>query len=164
MKVRPKPMLQAAMVVSAALVAASARPAHTDERTFSRFTDDVYQGPEGSEAGPQIPFQPRVPKGGPTKIKGARDRRSIARFVRTQESGILACREVGSDVDVHGDVELHLVVEPSGLPKSVEVELDTVHDPEIVECVVSRARRWRLSRAYGSAEFSQSFHFRNVTR
>jgi outer membrane biosynthesis protein TonB len=95
-------------------------------------------------------------------VDGELDPGIVAKEVRTRLGAIKACyeRALKRNPTLTGKVVMHWTITAAGTVSAVEVEQDTLGDPEVGSCIKSLIARWRFpAPAGGSVDVSFPFVF-----
>ena len=103
--------------------------------------------------------------GGPGAKAGSRDPDAVSAVVNKHNSAIQYCyqRALRRNPDLKGKLVVRFTITPEGRVKNVEVVSSTLTDKSVIDCVVSRIRRWSdfgvIDPSKGDATFRQVYAF-----
>ena len=99
----------------------------------------------------------------PIDLEGAAppDPLTLANEIHRRLGGIKACYEsaLRHNPSLDGKLQLHVAVTSAGLVSTVGIEWDSLRDPEVIDCIRTRVRAWRLPPAQSAFEFTYPFVF-----
>lgn len=96
---------------------------------------------------------------------GSRDPDDVAAVVNAHNAAIQYCyqRALRRNPDLKGKLVVRFTITPEGTVKNVEVVMTTITDQSLIECVLSRIRRWNdfgaIDPSKGDATFRQVYAF-----
>jgi len=133
--------------------------------------DDLVSGLSEAEAaslkrsGDLIVSSASPVEGGPGAKAGSRDPDAVSAIVNKHNSAIQYCyqRALRRNPDLKGKLVVRFTITPEGRVKNVEVVSTTLTDKSVIDCVVSRIRRWSdfgaIDPSKGDATFRQVYAF-----
>ncbi|MDZ7372894.1 MAG: TonB family protein [candidate division KSB1 bacterium] len=96
---------------------------------------------------------------------GSRDPDAVSAVVSSHNAAIQYCyqRALRRNPDLKGKVVVRFTITPEGTVKNVEVVSSTLNDPDVIDCILSRIRRWddfgAIDPSLGDATFRQVYAF-----
>jgi hypothetical protein len=97
----------------------------------------------------------------PTQVDGPLDPGIIAGEIRRRLGAVRACYEAAlkRNPSLSGKLVLRFAVSMIGKVTSLEIDTDTLNDPEVIACIKARAFSWRFPPSAEPIEFSYPFVF-----
>jgi hypothetical protein len=96
---------------------------------------------------------------------GSRDPDAVSAVVNSHNAAIQYCyqRALRRNPDLKGKLVVRFTITPEGTVKNVEVVSSTLNDPDVIDCILSRIRRWddfgAIDPSLGDATFRQVYAF-----
>lgn len=98
-------------------------------------------------------------------VDGSLDPNIVAKEVRSRLAAIKGCyeRALKRNPNLSGKIQVHWTITPAGTVTGIDIENDSLGDPEVASCIKSLVSRWRFpAPAGGAVEVSFPFVFQSA--
>lgn len=95
--------------------------------------------------------KPRPKGGGAAEKPGKIDGKAVNRYINTRFGQVRTCYERRLKINplLEGKVDLNIGINTKGKASSISVTKDTVHDPQMINCVKGVIRGWEFPKPEG---------------
>lgn len=126
-------------------------------------------GPTTVGTGKMIQERTPVPivKRSAPEIEGNIDSNAVSRTIRRAMGSVTTCykRALRRNPELAGKIAIRITINSMGMVTSIEIDEDTLGDPQVISCITGLAKRWRFPPPKGgTSTVSVPFVFRSAKR